>query len=98
MLKTVDPTTFKGKPLYSKPCQLGQPDDYLVVCEGLTVGRIMKEQRASGRTTWMWTITGPIVANSNGEADTQAAAQKAVRVIFDRWLEAAVRGAGWYVG
>lgn len=31
-LKTVDRTTFRNKLVYLKPFQLGQPDDYLVVC------------------------------------------------------------------
>ncbi len=39
-------------------------DDYGVFVEAgehgrLTVGRIMRVRRASGRTAWFWTVTGP---------------------------------------
>ena len=70
-------------------------DDYSISVEAgehgrLPVGRIMLVARASGRTAWIWTITGPATPDAGielaGEAEDLEAAKAALRGAFDRLL------------
>ena len=70
-------------------------DDYAVEVEAgehgrLTVGRVMRVARATGRTCWFWTITGPAAPDAGyataGEAEDLDAAKADFRRAFDRLL------------
>ncbi len=87
------------------------PGDYAVLVEAgehgrLTVGRIMRVNRASGRTAYFWTITGPAAPEAQvglvGEEDDLDAAKAAFRRAFDSLLYwAALKKDGelpWHVG
>jgi hypothetical protein len=56
----------------------------------LPVGRIMFVARASGRSAWFWTITGPTALDAGiglaGEAETLDDAKGDLRQAFDRLL------------
>jgi hypothetical protein len=56
----------------------------------LTVGRIMRVSRASGRIAWFWTVTGPAEPDANvglvGEAEDLDAAKVEIRKAFDSLL------------
>lgn len=86
-------------------------DDYSVAVEAgehgrLSVGRIMRVARSSGRTAWFWTITGPAAPDAGvglaGEEADLDAAKAALRAAFDRLLHwAADRKGGllaWHGG
>jgi hypothetical protein len=57
---------------------------------GATAGRIMLVARSSGRSPFLWTITGPAAPASgvalNGEADSLEQAKAEFRAAFDRLL------------
>jgi hypothetical protein len=86
-------------------------DDYTISIDAgahgrLTVGRIMRVARASGRVAFFWTITGPAAPEAGiglvGEADNLEDAKAALRQAFDRVLHwAAMRKDGelaWHGG
>jgi hypothetical protein len=56
----------------------------------LTVGRIMRVSRASGRIAWFWTVTGPAGPDAGvgfaGEAEDLDAAKVEFRRAFDSVL------------
>jgi hypothetical protein len=70
-------------------------DDYSIHVEAgehgrLPVGRIMRVARASGRTAFFWTVTGPAVPDAGialaGEEADLDVAKVAFRQAFDRLL------------
>jgi hypothetical protein len=86
-------------------------DDYSISVQAsggrrLTVGRIMRVARASGRVPWFWSITGIAEPEASiemaGEGDTLDEAKAAMRQAFDRLLYwAALARSGelrWHVG
>lgn len=73
---------------------IGQ-DDFAVMVEAgqhgrLAVGRIMMVARSSGRSPFLWTITGPAAPECgvglNGEAESLDQAKGDFRAAFDRLL------------
>lgn len=84
--------------------------DYSVEVEAgehgrLAAGRIMRVSRASGRTCWFWTITGPAAPDAGialaGEAEDLETAKVDFRAAFDRLLYWAAMSRdgelGWHV-
>lgn len=70
-------------------------DDYSIAIQAaggrrLPVGRIMRVARASGRSAWFWTITGPAAPDAGiglaGEASTLDDAKGDLRQAVDRLL------------
>jgi hypothetical protein len=55
-------------------------DDYCVVLDGHTIGRIVKVQRAGGAWTWLWSfLISPSSAGDRGDAETLDEAKAAFR-------------------
>jgi hypothetical protein len=93
MVLTVDPCRFISKPLFLRLAIIGNataPDDYIAVCDDLTVARIMRVEKSFGRHSWDWHITGPYVppemGGRNGQATSLDEAKTCVRATFERWL------------
>jgi hypothetical protein len=93
MNSSVDPTRFIGQDLVLKATIIGgstAPEDYVAVSDGLTVARIVRQQKSFGRSSWDWTITGPYLppamGQGNGSAASKDEAKAAVRAVFDCWL------------
>ncbi|MFD2183321.1 hypothetical protein [Rhodoplanes azumiensis] len=60
-------------------------DDYCVVLDGHTIGRIMKVQRAGGAVAWFWSLLlFPSSAADRGDAPTLDAAKAAFRARAER--------------
>lgn len=85
-------------------------NDYAVEVEAgehgrLAAGRIMRVSRATGRTCWFWTITGPAAPDAGvalaGEAEDLESAKIDFRRAFDRllyWAGMVREGElGWHV-
>lgn len=54
------------------------PDDWCVVLDGHTIGRIMRVQRAGGELRWFWTLgVFPNGAADRGDAESLGAAKTA---------------------
>lgn len=73
---------------------IGEEDFNVMVEAGehgrLAVGRIMRVARSSGRSPFLWTITGPAAPDSgvalDGEAESLDEAKAEFRAAFDRLL------------
>lgn len=84
---------FLDQPLTLKPARIGRDeaaDDYVVMCAGRPVARVMKVAKSFGRHAWDWHITGPYfrpeMGGTNGSENTLDEAKQVVRKNFDRWL------------
>ena len=99
MLLAIDPGRCTGKAMmFETPTGFGGSDDYVVMIDGLTAGRIMRIEHAGNRPVWFWTITGPYRSSPASRAVVTAtrwaAAKAAFRAAFDRWLTWALRQPG----
>ena len=95
MPRYLDPRRFAGKPMTLRTMA---PGDHAVEIDGETAGRIMRVARSSGRSAWLWSVTGPsmvtITSASSGEVETLAEAKREFRRAFDAWLADALSTGG----
>jgi hypothetical protein len=98
----VDPSRFTGKNFTRRKAFPNTHDDYSILIDGLTVGRIMKMIRAGQREVWFWTLTGPYFPgpkSHDGEEDSFEAARDEFKKVFWRWHAWALQQPGkatWY--
>jgi hypothetical protein len=84
----VDPHRFTGKTFTRRKAFPNTHDDYIILIDGLSAGRIMKMVRAGRREVWFWTLTGPYFPgpkSHDGEEDTFEAARDEFKKVFWRW-------------
>ncbi len=103
MTNQIDPARFTDKSFTRKPAFTESVNDYRILVDGLTAGRIMEMKSSFGITKWLWTVTGPYMPPElrpdNGEEETLEQAQEAFKTKFRQWLRWATgqRGSGvWY--
>jgi hypothetical protein len=86
MPNQVDPNKLSGKAFTRKA--IGA-NDYSVLIDGLTAGRIMQMQVSGGAMKWLWTIGGrylpPELQPTNGQVETLEQAQEAFQAKFWQW-------------
>lgn len=89
MHSTVNPQRFQAQDISLSPVARGQS---AVLLAGLRIGRISHAVNGEGKTTWLWSLTGPSCASmpeelgTCGEANTLAVAKLQLRHAFDTWL------------
>lgn len=89
MHTTVNPQRFSAQEISLSPLARGQS---AVVLGGLRIGRISHAVSGEGKTSWLWSLTGPScgsmpeVACMCGEANSLSAAKLQLRHAFDSWL------------
>lgn len=89
MQTTVNPQRFGAQEISLSPLSRGQS---AVLLGGLRIGRISHAVNGEGRTSWMWSLTGPCCANmpvdlcTCGEENSLSAAKLQLRHAFDTWL------------
>ena len=101
MKNEVDSTRFIAKPFKRRRSFPHSGDDYSILIDGLTAGRIMKKVIAGERVVWFWTLTAPFYPfkSSCGEAATYEAARDAFKDLFEEWHSWALSQTGkatWY--
>jgi hypothetical protein len=101
---TIDPARFADKPLSRKPTCEGAENDYRVMIDGMTAGRIMLSTLAGSIPKWGWSLTGPYLPPElepgNGYEETLEHAQEAFKAKFwewHRWAQDQAGGAAWIV-
>lgn len=97
------PERFAGRPLLLKRAWPEKADDYVVMADGLTAGRIMQIDRSFQRRVWLWSLTGPycnapdLRLTAHGDADSLEDAKAAFKGAFRKWqtwaVDAAASGA-----
>jgi hypothetical protein len=86
---TVNPQRFQAQELQLSPLARGQS---AVLLGGLRIGRVSHAVSGEGKTTWLWSLTGPSCTSKPqdlvmcGEAKTLAEAKLQLRHSFDSWL------------
>ncbi len=86
---TVNPRRFVGQEISLCPLSRGQS---AVVLGGLRIGRISHAIAGEGKSTWLWSLTGPhcsglaAAGQSCGESTNLADAKLQLRHAFDGWL------------
>lgn len=84
-----DPARFNDKAFTRKPTFKNAVNDYRVLIDGLTAGRIMEMRLSFGVVKWLWTVTGPYLSPElqpgNGQEETLEQAQQAFKVKFWQW-------------
>lgn len=89
MQTTVNPQRFIGQDMSLNPLARGQS---AIVIAGLRVGRISHAVSGEGKTSWMWSLTGPSCTSmphelvTCGEAANLSDAKLQLRHAFDGWL------------
>ena len=89
MHTTVNPQRFQAQDIILSPVARGQS---AVLLGGLRIGRISHAVSGEGKTSWLWSLTGPSCGcmpddlGTCGEANTLAAAKLQLRHAFDTWL------------
>lgn len=85
----VDPHTFHRALMTLEDCVIGgetAPDDYIAVCQGWTVGRIMRDHK----NRWAISLYGPASPQPDfvegTKWETLAEAKREMRRQFDVWL------------
>jgi hypothetical protein len=90
---TVNPQRFLAQEMSLSPLARGQS---AVVLGGLRIGRVSHAVSGEGKTTWMWSLTGPSCSSMPeqlcmcGESTTLADAKLRLRQSFDTWLSWAI--------
>lgn len=101
MTQPIDPHRFVDKQLVAKAAA---ENDFVITVDGLAAGRIMLRPVSGGRSEWLWSITGPGMAQaglaSSGTAESLQEARQGFRKAFDRWLAWALQHDGrvWWFG
>lgn len=86
---TVNPQRFQAQDISLSPLARGQS---AVLLGGLRIGRISHAVSGEGKTSWLWSLTGPSCGNMPddicmcGEANSLATAKLQLRHAFDVWL------------
>lgn len=89
MNTTVNPQRFQAQDISLSPLARGQS---AVVLGGLRIGRVSHAVSGEGKTTWLWSLTGPSCSSMPdeirmcGESNTLADAKLQLRHAFDTWL------------
>lgn len=89
MHTTVNPQRFQAQEIQLSPLARGQS---AVVLAGLRIGRVSHAVSGEGKTTWLWSLTGPSCSSMPqdlpmcGESKTLADAKLQLRHAFDTWL------------
>lgn len=89
MHSTVNPQRFQAQDITLSPVARGQS---AVLLGGLRIGRISHAVNGEGKTSWLWSLTGPSCASmphglaTCGEANALATAKLQLRHAFDTWL------------
>jgi len=98
----VDPARFIGKTFTRRQAFSHSPDDFSIIIDGLTAGRIMKKNLAFQEVAWFWTLTAPhypLGQIHSGEEETFEAARDAFKKLFWEWHAWALKQPGkvtWY--
>jgi hypothetical protein len=98
----VDPNRFTGKTFTRRKCFPNSVDDYRIMIDGLSAGRIKITQRAYKRVVWEWFFHGPYYPHNyphHGEEETFEAAGEVLKKLFWRWHAWALKQPGkvtWY--
>lgn len=93
----VNPQRFVAQEISLSPLSRGQS---AIVLGGLRIGRVSHATSGEGKSTWLWSLTGPScnsmpdVLRTCGEAATLAEAKLALRHAFDGWLSWALEQDG----
>ena len=97
MHTTVNPQRFMAQEISLSPLARGQS---AVVLGGLRIGRVSHALSGEGKTTWLWSLTGPSCSSMPeelcmcGESLTLADAKLQLRHSFDAWLSWAMAQEG----
>lgn len=97
MNTTVNPQRFLAQEITLCPLSRGQS---AVALGGLRIGRVSHAITGEGRSTWLWSLTGPscsslpVALPMCGEAATLADAKLQLRHVFDTWLSWALEQEG----
>ena len=97
MHTTVNPQRFQGQEISLSPVARGQS---AVVLGGLRIGRVSHAVSGEGKTSWLWSLTGPSCnampddIRMCGEAAALADAKLQLRHAFDTWLHWALSQEG----
>lgn len=89
MHTTVNPQRFLAQELSLSPLARGQS---AVVLGGLRIGRVSHAVSDEGKTSWLWSLTGPSCGSmpedfaTCGQAATLVDAKLQLRHAFDTWL------------
>ena len=94
MHSTVNPQRFQGQEISLSPLARGQS---AVVLGGLRIGRVSHAVSGAGKSSFLWSLTGPSCnampaeIRMCGEAKALADAKLQLRHAFDTWLHWALR-------
>lgn len=94
---TVNPQRFQSQEISLSPLARGQS---AVVLGGLRIGRVSHAVSGEGKTSWLWSLTGPSCSSMPqeltmcGESTTLADAKLQLRHAFDTWLRWALEQEG----
>ena len=89
MPTTVNPQRFQAVEISLSPIARGQSAANL---GGLRIGHVSHAVSCEGRTTWLWSLTGPCCSGMPqdlimcGEATTLADAKQQLRRGYETWL------------
>ncbi|MBC8037743.1 MAG: hypothetical protein H7X89_11070 [Rhizobiales bacterium] len=95
----IDPARFTGKTFTRQLTWAVSINDYRVMIDGLTAGRIMAKTLATQEVVWFWTMSSPYfpaLGRNDGEEETLAKAQEAFSARFWKWHQAAITRRGVY--
>ena len=102
-LIAVDPEHLANRPWTMRRTWPDARDDFVVLVDGLSAGRIMCSARSFGEIVWFWSITGPYVPPelqpARGDCATIDEAKAAFRAKFEawrRWAQGEGRAATWH--
>ena len=97
MQTMVNPQRFVAQEISLSPLSRGQS---AVVLGGLRIGRVSHAPAGEGKSTWLWSMTGPscncmpVAMRMCGEAASLSEAKLALRNAFDGWLRWALEQDG----
>lgn len=98
----VDPKRFIGKPFALRKTYPHSVNDYCMMIDGLTAGRVTKSKNAVERVVWEWSLSSPYFVTGNpahGMEETFEAARDALKSMFWEWHAWALKCQGevsWY--
>lgn len=97
MHTTVNPRRFQSQEIALSPLARGQS---AVVLGGLRIGRVSHAVSGEGKSSWLWSLTGPSCTSLPqdldmcGETTSLAEAKLQLRHAFDTWLRWALEQDG----
>lgn len=93
----VNPQRFMGQEMALAPLSRGQS---VVILAGFRIGRVSHAPGSEGKSSWLWSLTGPHCSAAPGdlrmcgEARTLGEAKLQLRHSFDIWLRWALEQDG----